>query len=299
MKILITGSTGLVGSELVLAMRDRGHQVIRLVRQEDQAGEGCILWDPEHHEIDIADFEGFDAVINLAGENISTGRWTPEKKKKILNSRVIGTHMLSELLRMLSSPPKVFISASAIGIYGNRGDEVLDESSPPGAGFLAEVCKKWEEAARPAQEKGIRVLLMRMGVVLSEKGGALGKMLLPFKLGAGGVIGSGNQYTSWISIDDLIGAFLHVMSNESLSGPVNVVAPQPVTNRAFTKALGKILSRPTILPLPAFAAKMIFGEMAEELLLSSTRALPKKLQDSGYSFLYPDLASALKHLLES
>lgn len=299
MRVLISGSTGLIGAELILALKDRGHQVVRLVRHEFQRGENKILWDPEHYEIDVNDFEGFDVVINLAGENISSGRWTHEKKKKILNSRVIGTHMLSELLKILSRPPRVFISASAVGIYGSCGDQILDESLPPGDGFLAEVCTKWEQAAKPAADKGVRVLLMRMGAVLSEKGGVLGKMLLPFKLCLGGVIGSGEQYMSWISIDDLIGAFLHVISNESISGPVNVVAPAPVTNREFTKTLGKILSRPTILPLPAFAAKLLFGEMARELLLSSARVAPKKLEESGYSFLYPDLASALRHLLES
>jgi uncharacterized protein (TIGR01777 family) len=299
MKFLVTGSSGLIGSDLVAALKDRGHQVIRLVRSEDQLSDNRLLWDPEHHELNMADFEGFDVVINLAGENIASGLWTEAKKKKIRDSRVLTTHMLCELLAMLNKPPKILINASAVGYYGDRGDEILDENSLPGTGFLAEVCQKWEEATKPASDKGIRVILLRFGAILSSKGGVLGKMRLPFKLGLGGVIGSGKQYMSWISIDDLIGVVLHVISNDSLSGPVNTVTPEPVTNKEFTKTLGKTLNRPTILPVPAFAVKLIFGEMGDELLLSSTRALPSKLEASDYTFLYPDLASALKHLLES
>ncbi len=299
MKFLVTGSSGLIGSDLVAALKDRGHQVIRLVRSEDQLSDNRLLWDPEHHELNMADFEGFDVVINLAGENIASGLWTEAKKKKIRDSRVLTTHMLCELLAMLNKPPKILINASAVGYYGDRGDEILDENSLPGTGFLAEVCQKWEEATKPASDKGIRVILLRFGAILSIKGGVLGKMRLPFKLGLGGVIGSGKQYMSWISIDDLIGVVLHVISNDSLSGPVNTVTPEPVTNKEFTKTLGKTLNRPTILPVPAFAVKLIFGEMGDELLLSSTKAVPSKLEASDYTFLYPDLASALKHLLES
>jgi uncharacterized protein (TIGR01777 family) len=299
MKFLVTGSSGLIGSDLVAALKDRGHQVIRLVRSEDQLSDNRLLWDPEHHELNMADFEGFDVVINLAGENIASGLWTEAKKKKIRDSRVLTTHMLCELLAMLNKPPKILVNASAVGYYGDRGDEILDENSLPGTGFLAEVCQKWEEATKPASDKGIRVILLRFGAILSSKGGVLGKMRLPFKLGLGGVIGSGKQYMSWISIDDLIGVVLHVISNDSLSGPVNTVTPEPVTNKEFTKTLGKTLNRPTILPVPAFAVKLIFGEMGDELLLSSTKAVPSKLEASDYTFLYPDLASALKHLLES
>lgn len=299
MKVLISGSSGLVGSELVKALKNRGHEVVRLVRSEKQMGQGTLLWDPEHRELDPQNFEGFDAVVHLAGENISSGRWTNEKKRKIKDSRVLSTHMLSELMARLESPPKVHINASAIGYYGDTGDEVVDESSPPGEGFLAEVCQKWEAATRPSEQRGIRVVKLRIGVVLSKEGGALGKMLVPFKLGLGGVVGSGDQYMSWISIDDLVGVFLHVLGNSSIQGPVNAVAPHPVTNRKFTKTLGGVLKRPTIFPLPAFAARFIFGEMADALLLSSSRVAPEKLLETGYSFLYPDLSDALKHLLET
>ncbi len=297
MKILIAGSTGLVGAELVPCLRDRGHEVFRLVRHENQLAEDALLWDPQHREIHPEEFEGFDTVINLAGENIANGRWTPEKKRKIYDSRVIGTHMLAELLARLKNPPQLLINASAIGYYGNRGDEILDESSSSGEGFLAEVCRKWEEAADSAKNAGIRVVKLRLGIVLSPEGGVLSKMLLPFKLCVGGVIGSGTQYMSWISIDDLMGVFLHVLSHPSLEGSLNTCSPSPVTNREFTKTLGRILKRPTLFPLPAAVAHYLLGEMADELLLSSTRALPTALEKSGYCFLYPHLKECFKHLL--
>lgn len=297
MKILISGSTGLIGSSLTTCFKERGHEVIRLVRKESLMGDDTILWDPEHRELMLEEFEGFDVVINLAGENIASGRWTEEKKQKIRDSRVFGTHMLAELIARLETPPKLFISASAIGYYGDRSDEVMTESSEPGSGFLPKVCQKWEEAANAAKSAGIRVVNLRIGVVLSTKGGALQKMLTPFRMGLGGIVGSGKQYMSWISIDDIVGIVLHIINQESLKGPVNAVSPQPETNYRFTKTLGKVLKRPTIFPLPGFVARLILGEMADELLLSSTRVTPKALQDSGYSFLYPDLLHALKHLL--
>ncbi|NGX43064.1 MAG: Epimerase family protein [Chlamydiae bacterium] len=297
MKILITGSSGLVGSELVPCLRDRGHEVVRLVRFDSQLSDDTLLWDPEHRGLNPDDFEGFDVVINLAGENISTGRWTPEKKKKINDSRVLGTHMLCELLARLESPPKLLINASAVGFYGSQGDKVVDEESPPGEGFLAEVCQRWEAATEPAAQKEIRVVRLRIGVILTPKGGALERMLIPFKLGLGGVAGSGKQYFSWISIDDLLGVFLHVIGNESIRGPINAVSPNPVTNRELTKTLGKVLRRPTIFPLPAFVARFVLGEMADALLLSSTRASPGVLKHSGYSFIHPDLEGALRYLL--
>ncbi|MGA8163974.1 MAG: TIGR01777 family oxidoreductase [Waddliaceae bacterium] len=298
MKLLISGSSGLIGSELVPFLKERGHRVVRLVRLESQLSDDTLLWNPEHHELNPKDFEGFEVVIHLAGENIASGRWTLEKKKKIKDSRVMGTHMLCELFAHVENPPQLLISSSAIGYYGNRGNQLNDENSSPGKGFLAEVCAQWEAATEPASHKGIRVVTLRTGVVLSPKGGALGKMLLPFKLGLGGVIGSGQQYVSWISMDDYLGVILHIIGNNSIQGPVNAVAPTPVTNEELTKTLGKVLKRPTIFPLPTFAAKFLAGEMADEMLLSSTRVSPEKLIETGYTFLYPELERALRHLLE-
>lgn len=298
MKILITGSSGFIGSELLAYLRGRGHEVRRLVRKEAQLKDDCILWDPQHHELNPADFEGFDVVINLAGENIMGGRWTPEKKRKIKESRVMGTRILCELISRLQYPPRLLISASAIGFYGNRGDEIVSEDSPPGDGFLAEVCQKWENATEPAEKKGIQVVKLRIGIVLSSKGGALGKMLTPFKLGLGGTIGSGRQWTSWISMDDLMGIFLHIIGHSEIQGPVNAVTPNPVTNRVMTKVLGRALYRPTIFPIPSFVVRLIFGEMADEMFLSSTRAAPNILVQTGYSFLYPDLKGAINHIIE-
>lgn len=298
MKILISGSSGLIGSELMPCLKDRGHEVVRLVRSESQLSDDALLWNPEHHELNPDDFEGFDIVVNLAGENLASGRWTVEKKKKIKDSRVMGTHMLCELFAHVENPPQLFISASAVGYYGNQGDRVNDENSFSGKGFLAEVCSQWEASTEPAILKGIRVVKLRTGVVLSPKGGALGKMLLPFKLGLGGVIGSGQQYISWISMDDYLGVILHIIGNDSIQGAVNAVAPNSVTNYELTKTLGKVLRRPTIFPLPAFVARFMLGEMADELLLSSTKVSPDKLISTGYSFLYPELESALIHMLD-
>lgn len=298
MRFLIKGSSGFIGSELVPCLKERGHEVIRLVRNEAELSDDTLLWDPQHSELKLEDFEGFDCVINLAGENIASGRWTEDKKKRIRDSRVMGTHMLCELLARLENPPKVLINASAIGYYGNQGDKVVSEDSHPGQGFLSGVCQDWEKATEPAEKKEIRVVKLRIGIVLAPNGGALGKMMIPFNLGLGGVIGSGEQYMSWISMDDLIGVFLHIVGNEGVEGPVNAVAPNPVTNREFTKTLGKVLRRPTIFPLPAFVAKFLFGEMADEMLLSSTRVSPDVLTLSGYSFLYPTLQGALEHMME-
>jgi hypothetical protein len=235
--------------------------------------------------------------VHLAGENIAAGRWTVEKKARIRDSRVKGTKTLCEALAQLSQPPKVLVSASAIGYYGDRGAELLWENSALGTGFLAEVCQAWEEATRPAMEKGIRVVLLRIGVVLSPAGGALAKMLLPFKLGLGGIIGSGKQYMSWIALDDVVGTIDHVLITDTLQGPVNAVAPHPVTNSEFTKTLRRVLRRPTLFPMPAFAARLAFGEMADELLLASTRVEPKRLIATEYRFRYPELEDALRHLL--
>lgn len=297
MKTIVSGSTGLIGSALVPFLKDRGFQVARLVRSPSDFPEEQIRWDPERDAIDAGALEGFDAVVHLAGENVGQGRWTRAKKKRILESRVRGTTVLSEALASLETPPKVLVAASAVGFYGNRADAVLTEEEPPGNDFLARVCVEWEGAARPASDKGVRVVNLRFGVVLSASGGALAKMRAPFKLGLGGVVGNGRQYLSWIALDDALGAVLHALKTHTLRGPVNAAAPAPVTNREFTKALGKALSRPAVVPLPAFAARIALGEMADALLLSSARAAPKKLLDSGFDFRYPNLEECLRNLL--
>jgi uncharacterized protein (TIGR01777 family) len=235
--------------------------------------------------------------VHLAGENIAGGRWTAAMKQKIRDSRVNGTRSLCEALARMESPPKVLVVASAIGFYGNRDDEIMDESSKAGEGFLSDVCREWEDATQAARDAGIRVVNLRIGVVLSPKGGALAKMLTPFKLGGGGIIGNGRQYWSWISIDDVAGAIHHALMTDSLSGPVNAVAPNAPMNREFTKTLGRVLRRPTILPMPAFAAKLALGEMANDLLLASTRVEPTKLIESGYKFRQPTLEKSLRHIL--
>ena len=296
MNILVTGASGLIGSALVSALTAAGHGVTRLVRSQPKSGEKAVRWDPMAGTIDPRAFEGVDAVVHLAGENIAA-RWTPAQKVKIRDSRVKGTQVLSEALARLASPPKVLVSASAIGYYGDRGTEILTEDSAPGAGFLAEVCRAWEAATEPARQHGMRVVRLRFGIVLSAAGGALPKMLPPFRLGLGGVLGSGQQYMSWIALDDAVGAIQHAVVTDALQGPVNAVAPQAVTNQEFTKTLGKVLGRPTVFPLPAFAARLMFGEMADELLLASARVQPAKLLASGFSFRYPELESALRHLL--
>jgi len=238
-----------------------------------------------------------DAVVHLAGENIAAGRWTERQKARIRDSRVKGTRLLCDLLARYSPPPKALVCASAVGYYGDRGDEILKEESASGSDFLSDVCGEWEAATQTAVERGIRVVNLRIGVVLSPLGGALAKMLTPFKLGAGGVIGSGRQYMSWIALDDAVRAFHFALTNQSLHGPVNAVAPNAVTNRDFTRTLGRVLSRPTVFPMPAFAARLAFGEMADALLLASTRVQPARLLAGGFTFRYPDLEGALRHLL--
>ncbi|MGB9178578.1 MAG: TIGR01777 family oxidoreductase [Pyrinomonadaceae bacterium] len=296
MRILVTGSTGLIGNALIPALEAEGHEVVRLVRAQPKAGE--VRWDPAKGSIDAGALEGLDAVVHLAGENISEGRWTDEKKARIRDSRVEGTRILSEALAGLSSPPKVLVAASAIGFYGNRGEEVLTEQSASGNDFLSEVCREWELATRAAAEKGMRVVNLRFGVILSEKGGALAKMLTPFKLGVGGKVGDGSQYMSWIDLDDVVGVIMFALKHDEMRGPVNVVAPSPVTNQEFTKAMGEALSRPTFFPVPAFAARLAFGEMADALLLSSIRVEPARLKEAGYVFKYPQLEESLQHNLK-
>lgn len=295
MKILVTGANGLVGGSLVPFLTTGGHEVVRLGRGRKRAGSAS--WDPEKGVIDRAALEGLDAVVHLAGENISTGRWTPAKKARIHDSRVHGTRLLCEALAGLERPPKVLVAASAIGFYGDRGRDLVDEDSAPGSGFLADVCKEWEAATAPAAAAGIRVVNLRIGVVLSTAGGALASLLTPFKLGAGGPVGDGHQYMSWIAIDDLVDAIHFALTTPALSGPVNAVAPTPVTNGEFARTLATVLSRPAIVPFPAFAVRLLFGEMGEELLLSSTRVEPHRLQAAGFRYRLPTLESALRHLL--
>lgn len=297
MHVLVSGASGLVGSALVPFLTAGGHQVSHLVRRPSPASAADIPWDPATRTIGTPALEGLDAVVHLAGENIATGRWTAAKKARIYVSRVEGTRLLCEALAQLVHPPKVLICASAIGYYGDRGARVLRETSAPGDGFLAEVCQAWEAATSPAVERGIRVVFLRLGMVLSRAGGALAQLLRPFQLGLGGVLGPGTQYMSWIAIDDVLGAIQHILHTDTLRGPVNAVAPQAVTNRDFTSTLGTVLKRPTLVPMPAFAARLLFGEMADALLLASTRVEPARLQATGFTFAYPELAGALRHLL--
>jgi uncharacterized protein (TIGR01777 family) len=297
MRILVTGSNGMIGHALLAFLSADGHKVVTLTRSKSDATGRHIVWDPDAGIIDKDDLEDFEAVIHLAGESI-VGRWTPEKKARILESRAKGTRLLCETLAQLRSRPMVLVSASAVGYYGDRGDEVLDEESSAGSLFLSQVAKAWEDATEAAASNGIRVVNLRIGFVLSKDGGGLATMLLPFKLGIGGRVGSGRQYLSWIAIDDLVGAISHAILADSLRGPVNAVAPHPVTNREFTDTLGSVLWRPTIFPLPAFAARMVMGEMADELLLASARINPTRLLASGYKFRFPELKGALRHVLE-
>jgi uncharacterized protein (TIGR01777 family) len=297
MIIAITGSSGLVGSALVHALEGDGHLIRPVVRRAPRTTANEIRWDPDQGTIDAAEFANVDAVVHLAGENIAAHRWSDSFKETILVSRVQGTKLLASTLAGLASKPAVLISASAIGYYGNRGDELLDESANNGRGFLAEVCQQWEAATVPARDADIRVVNLRIGFVLSKDGGGLAKMLTPFRLGLGGVIGSGNQYLSWIALDDLVRAIQFTLSAAALAGPVNAVAPTPVTNREFTKTLGTILHRPTIFPMPAFAAKLAFGEMADDMLLGGARVEPRALTNAGFEFDYPQLDAGLRHIL--
>jgi len=298
MKILVSGAHGLVGKALKKSLTKDGHEIIRLVRGESAYGKPEVEWDPERGVLDANQIEGFDVVVHLAGESIASGRWTEEKKQKIVDSRVKGTTLLSQSLASLSRPPASFISASAIGYYGSRGDELLSEQSKPGNDFLAGVCVEWEKAAEPAIEKGIRTVKARFGIILDKEGGALEKMLTPFRMGIGGKFGDGKQWMSWIALEDVVRGLRFVMDHASLKGPVNFVAPNPVTNAEFTKTLGEVLSRPTILPVPAFGARLAFGEMADGLLLSSAKVEPKRLKESEFQFNYTDLKPAFEHILK-
>jgi uncharacterized protein len=297
MIVAITGSSGLVGTALIHALEADGHLVRPIVRRRVRPGSDEICWDPVNHAIDAAEFANVDAVVHLAGENIAAQRWTESFKQKILTSRVGSTKLLCDTIANLASKPTVLVSASAIGYYGNRGDELVDESATSGRSFLAELCQRWEAATVPARDADIRVVNLRIGFVLSKDGGGLAKMLTPFRLGLGGVIGSGNQYISWIALDDLVRVIQFILSAAALAGPVNAVAPNPVTNGEFTKTLGNVLHRPTIFPMPAFAAKLAFGEMADEMLLGGARVEPRALNNARFEFHYPQLDAALRQIL--
>jgi len=294
MRILLSGASGLIGSALAKRL-DASSEVVRLVRRDPLSAASEIRWDPAAGRIEPKQLEGFDAVVHLAGENIGAGRWTAAKKARVRSSRVEGTLLLAKTLAGLNQPPKVLVSASAVGYYGDRGDEKLDESSGPGTGFLAEVCRAWEEAAMTAAEAGIRVVLARFGVVLSPEGGALARLLPLFRFGLGGRLGSGRQYMSWIALEDAVGAIAFALENDSLRGPVNVTSPQPVTNRQFTQTLGRVVRRPTLLHAPAIALRAVLGEMADEMLLASVRVYPRRLLEAGFSFSKPALEMALAH----
>ena len=294
-RVLVTGASGLIGTALRASLETQGTQIVRLVRG-GVSNAAQVSWDPLA-PISPTAVSGFDAVVHLAGESI-VGRWTAEKKKAIRESRVQGTRNLAAALAQSEVKPRVLVCASAVGFYGNRGDELLGEESTSGQGFLPEVCRQWEDASRIAAEAGIRTVNIRIGLVLSAQGGALGNMLKPFKLGLGGRVGSGRQWWSWIHVDDIVGGIQHAIRTESLSGAVNLVAPNPVRNAEFTKVLASVVGRPAFFPVPEFALRLAFGKMAaEELLLSSARVEPGKLLASGYTFRFRELRAALEDLV--
>jgi uncharacterized protein (TIGR01777 family) len=297
MNVLISGSRGFIGSALYKYLASRGHMVGRMVRAPRRAGRNDVRWDPNEDWVDTAAMEGRDAVVHLAGEGIA-GRWSGRKRLRIRESRMIGTRLLCEALRRLTVPPAVFASASAVGYYGDRGEEMLTEESRLGTGYLADLCRDWEALAVPAERTGVRAVQMRFGMVLSPEGGVLKKMLRPFRLCLGGRLGSGRQYWSWIAMADALAAVDHVLMHDEVEGPVNFVAPQAVTNRQFTKALARAVRRPAWWAIPGFVARLRYGRMAGELLLASTRAVPEKLLKTGFQFAYPEIGAALKERLK-
>jgi uncharacterized protein (TIGR01777 family) len=295
-KVAVTGSHGLIGTALVAHLGAAGHDVVRLVR--GSPGPGELRWDPEGDDIDADGLEGVDAVVHLAGVGIAARRWNEAHKRRVADSRVAGTRMLASCLAGLARPPAVLLTASAVGFYGDRGDEILTEASPAGTGFLAGLCARWEASAAPAQEAGIRVAHLRSGIVLARKGGALGAQLRVFRLGLGGRLGSGRQYMSWISLDDEVAAIEHALTTPGLRGPLNLTSPEPVTNATFTVALGTAVHRPAVVRVPAAVLRVALGrEMAQEMLLGGQRALPAALEASGFQFVHPDLTGALRAVL--
>jgi uncharacterized protein (TIGR01777 family) len=293
-KILITGSSGLIGTSLLRSLKTSGNTILSLSRTPGTDG---FKWDPAKGEIDLPDNVNVDAVIHLAGENIARARWSKAQKELILDSRLKGTRLLVDSIIRLQPRPKTLISASGIGIYGDRHDVLLDEDDQLGEGFLVNVAHEWEAVTSVALESGMRVANLRMGVVMDKEGGVLKRLLPLFKYGFGAVLGSGNQYMSWITIDDVVKATEYILNNENIKGPVNMVAPNPVTNKEFTKELGIVLQRPTILKIPSWAIQALYGEMGKELLLTSTRALPHRLKSSGFDFQFPYLREGLRHIL--
>lgn len=298
MKIVVAGASGMVGRALVPTLRSAGHEVWRLVRGRAAAGRDEIAWDPARGEVDRGRLEGIDAIVNLAGENIGSGRWTAARREQILRSRVDATRTLVAAIGALERRPRVLLNASAAGFYGDRGDEVLTEASPIGQGFLPEVCLAWETHADGARRFGVRTVRLRFGIILARQDGALAKMLPLFRLGLGGRMGSGRQWMSWIALDDVVGAIRHALEHERCAGAMNLVAPQPVTNAEFAATLGRVLHRPAFLPAPAWALRLFLGKkMADEALLASTRAAPAQLRETGYAFRYPALEAALRAVL--
>lgn len=297
LRILLSGSSGFIGHHLKIFLQLAGHEVVRLVRKQEDHADDAIFWDPNHGAVKKEDFEGFDAIVHLAGAGIAQGRWTKNKKDQFFLSRCRDTWLLSQVLCRLYQPPKVMLCASAIGYYGDRGKEELTEESAQGSGFLADLCSKWEKATDAIENRGTRVIHARFGVVLNAKGGMLQKMLLPMRLGMGGRMGSGSQWISWIGLDDLLGACYHCLMKEEISGPMNLVAPLPVTQAEFVRTLSKKLGRLAICHLPSWFLKTVFGEMAKEMILSSQKVQPAKLLKTGYAFRYPDLKTALDFVM--
>lgn len=298
MRIVISGSTGFIGSALVRSLKADGHQVVRLVRGAVAPGSDDVAWDPERGALHPEALDGADAVVNLAGEPIAE-RWTDANKRRIVESRVRGTALLARTAAASSRPPRVLVSGSAVGVYGDTGDKVVDESSPAGAGFLADVARAWEGAADPARAAGVRVAHPRFGIVISPKGGMIGRLITPFKFGAGGKVGSGRQWQSWVSLDDTVRALRFIIDVPALAGPVNVTSPYPVINEELTRTLARVLGRPSFTPVPAFAMRIVFGEMADEVLLAGQRVVPKRLLDAGFQFHHPVLEAALRFEMQT